>query len=784
MFIHMATFTPHDGHGKAQLRESNHGFQLQYYRSQGNHISALFFQKLIKTPGDIGKCRLPFNEGFGKLIGARDFSPQFCAELKKIDQKTGCAKHGQKVSSFVMTNIAHAGARKNHLSATIQGMNKVVEGHVNAAGRELLQKKLQLILPPTTAIIELNPNDCTARINEILTRFNNFGTTCQSVVEVDEQLSSHLLKYRIERVQAVKQCVSEAMLKHIVIDSAQNDITCLMIRLYPSCTFTDDTYKEGVTNVLLSFFGALLNHHAQQKGLRLHTERRQSFGFLRPTLTDAGCLMIRLSLGLEPRSFDEIIVHSLKKLDGLLEKFNFNQKTHKSVLSVFEYCKPATDKEQGKRKPRAPDTYIRRVVRKDNLTLRTFRQAKAYIDKAAEQSTSTDYLDLAMTFFLDNYVRNGIPLTPITKPHLRTDDIVQIIDSPVVNVLQNTLTYAFNFVKELSFLTINEPLQSFGHVYLHSLQKLFNNCQEAQILLTQVARTEATKFHHEALLLTENILEYLISLDGLRQIRAELLQQSLNPIAELRTSELAYARRMLQLPSAQLQLFFTDSGQQAITTSLLTLSIMLHGPAADGCRYDSDIYLFKNSYFEVAEFIRDCKKDKFMLEMHELKNAKIVFIDISQIDKLELGVCNAMKALVIDITHHPLFDQAALRQIIATAHQRGSWVTLVQSGLKHDQLGLDKYQTGKIITIAPPGLTLPQVALDLFESVSRDAIHPSAASYLSMVNAICREEQGRTVAQPNDRVSIQALVDRGFTLEANNVQTAPNELVAGFCQST
>lgn len=786
MFIHVATFTPHDGHGKAQLREFNHKSQLQYYRSQGNHVSASFFKELIKHPSDIGKCRLPFNEGFIKLIGADDFSPNFCAELKKIDQKTGCPKVGKKVDAYVMTQIAHAGARKNNLSTLLEGMNKVVEGCTNATGGRVLQKKLCSILSPTKAIIELNSNDCTARINELLTRFKNLRTTCQSIVMVDEQLSSRLLKYRTERVQAIKQRVSSEGLKHIVIESTQRDITCLMIRLYPNCTFTDDTYKEGVTNVLLSFFGALLNHHAQQKGLRIHTERRQSFGFLRPTLTDAGCLMIRLSLGLEPKSYDAIIVRSLKKFDGLLERFKFDQKAHNTVSIVFDSCKRLKDKEEGKRKPRAPDTYIRSVVRKDNLTFTTFHQAKAYIDQAAERSDSRNYLDQAMTNFLKGYVRNGITLPLTNKPHLYADHIVQIIESPIINLLQNTLTYVFNFVEKLTFLTMNDPLQSFGHVYLHSLLKLFNNCQEAQFLLTQMTRTEATEFHFQALSLTENILEYLISLDGLQKISAELQQQPVNAIAELRTSELTYAKKMLQISSEQLQLFFTDSGQQAITTALLTLSIMLHGPAADGHSYDGDIYLFGSSYYEVAEFIKDCKKDKLTLEMHSLNHAKIVFVDISQIDQLNLKHCTAMKALVIDTTHHPLFDQVALRQIINTAHERGSWVTLVESCLKHAQLGLDKYQIGKIITIAPPGLTLPLVALDLFETVSRDAIHPSAASFLSMVNAICREKQALpvavvplTIVPSKDKVSAQALVNRGFTLGTTNLKTAPDELEAG-----
>lgn len=774
LFVHVATFTPHDGHGQAQSRES----QLQYYRSQGNHTNASLFKELTKKPGRTGMSRLPLNEGFIKLIASDDFSPRFCAEIKKFNPKTGIPKPGKAVSSYVMTKIAHAGARKNNLSTLIQGMNQVVEGFDDSVSKNLLQAKLQAILPPTKTILELSLETCTTRINALLTEFNVFGNSCKNTFNPGEELSSRLLGYRISRIEHIKQQASLLQLKHIIIDSKQENITCLMIQLYPNCKITDDTYKNGVTNVLLSFFAALLNHYSEKQGLRLHTTRRQSFGFLRPTITDAGCLMIRLSLGLEPSLFDRIILGSLQQFDVLLEEFKFNEKTDPSVSSVFEYNKPRKVKKEGdKREPNAPDTYIRSVVRKDNLTLQTFQQAKAYIDQAAELSNGSDYLNQAMRAFLDQYIRNGVTLSLTSHLKQPSTNTVQLIESPTINLLQNTLAYAFDFVRSLVFKRSGESLEHFAHVYLHSLLKLFNNCQQAQHLLSNYAQIETTEFYYQGLLVIENILEYLISLDGLKQIQAELEKKPIYPIIELHHSELDYVNRMLQIPKQQLHLFFTDSGQQAITSALLTLSIMLHGPAADGHVYDSDIHLFGNTYYEIAEFIKDCKADKLKLEMKELECAKIIFVDISQInlliEKLNSRDCPAMKALVIDMTHHPLFDQIRLRQLINTIHQSGVWVTLVESSLKHSQLGLDKYQAGKIITIAPPGETLPKPALDMFEHVSIDATHPLVAAYLLMVNTICRDKlqvmpsNEPVVSIPSkDSVSAKALVKRGFSLAA------------------
>ncbi len=777
MFMHAATFSPLDGHGKAQLREFNHKSQLQYYRSQGNHAHGSFFKALTKTPGDTRACRLPFNSGFIKLIGPTNFNANICSEIKKIHPDSGYAKSPTAtVNGYVMTQVAHAGARKNNFSTLIKGMEVVVAGLANPEAQRRLKEKLNLILKPTQTIIALRPDECTRRIHAVFGNFNQLQATCSAQLSVDQHLASNLLSYRINRVKALTQKIVLANFTQIAIETDHQNLTCLMIRLYPTCHTADDTYKEGVTNVLLSFFGALLNHHAQ--GLRLHTERRQSFGFFRPTLTDAGCLILRLSLGLEPTTFDTLILKSLTDLDTLLGQFRFDQPAHLSVNPVFERTTIKVA-EVGKRKPRESDTYLRNSVRKDDRTLNTYRQASAYIQQAALTSPPHQYLQTAMSNFLTQYIRQDIhlPLTPTILP--AAADIVQTIASPVINLLQNTLAYAFDFMAALTFLANNEPLAAFGHVYYHSLLKLFNCCQEAQSLLANITTTPASKFYSTALLLTETMLEYLISLAGLQQIRSELLGSARDPITQLRNTELAYASSALAIPTNRLQLFFTDSGQQAITTTLLTLSLMLHGPAADGRSYDSDIHLFGKSYFEVAEFVKDCKKDHVSLEMPDLNKAKIVFVDISQLDQLDLTQCIAMHALVIDTTHHPLFDQALLKQVLQAAHQKDAWVTLVDSALKHQQLGLDKYQTGKIITLAPIGKSLGREAIDIFETVSREAMHPAVATYLLMVNAICREKIASVQPlaapspQPQGHLSAtQTLINRGAHLVTRPIVAA------------
>lgn len=757
MYRHIATFTPYEDHGQAQHHEFAGKSHMQYYRSQGKHASASLFRQLTQTPSS----RLPFNKGFIKLIADN-------SEIKKIEPKTGLAKRGETVNSFVMTKIAHAGARKNNLATLIQGIN------TTPLNREALAATLQRILPPTKTITELSASRCTKRIHAYYQAFNELEHNHLFT----KALSSKMLDYRIKRIQQIQQRIDTLGLEYISLDSKQSNITCLMIRLYPKCHITNDTYKEGVTNVLLSFFGGLLNHTCEQQGLNLYTTRRQSFGFLRPTITDAGCLTIRLSLGLEPHSFDDIIIDCLEQFNTLLHIFRFDDKTNSRVSKVFEYIKPPKEPTDEKQKIRAGDTYIRNAVRKDDKTLITFQQAKAYID------ASNDDLEQAMRRFLRRYICRNIkyPVTSNQQPL----DTVQLIDTPTTNLLQNTLTYTCNKIQALATQAHSALPTCFAHVSLHTITKLFKHAQRAQVLLNQYEQMDASEFYYQALLTIENCLEYLILLDGLEHIKAQLQGQPINAIKHLRNSELRYVHRSLNIAQSQLSLFFTDSGQQAITTSLLTLSIMLHGAGKNGKSYDNDIYLFGDSYYEIAEFITDSWQDGLRLETKKRHQAKIILVDISQISrfirKFHADYYPAMKAVVIDMTHHPLFDQEELRNDIQSIHESGAWVVLVESSLKHAELGLDKYQAGKIITIAPLGLSLPDVAIDLFKQVSRDAIHPLTASYLSMVNTICGDKQPITPIEEapintasKDTLSAKALPQQGLFRPSIKAPKRPKE---------
>ncbi len=774
MFVHVATFTPHEGHGKVQAREfAGHKSQLQYYRSQGNHPQASFFRILTKQEREdkqgIRNSRLPMNEAFLKLVEVEQ--PNICRDLKEMDAKTGYPKDikkGSKKLGYVMTQIAHAGARKNNILALIQGMEQALASEPEQSAQQL-QQKLTGILKPTKSIKKRKPDDCIKRINGYLKAFKKISLDTST----DSALSTHLLTYRTERVNLIKQRINDKKLKHIEVDTSSKHMTSLMLRLYPACKVEDDTYKEGVTNVLLSFFGALLNHHAQKRKMRLHTERRQSFGFLRPTLTDAGCLTLRLSLGLEPEVFNEVILESLDAFEILLEEFKFDKKEDPSVSKVFELSKEIPEVEEGENKPRTPDAHIRSVTRKDDKILLTYRQAQAYINQAA-LTQAPDYLSQAMKNYLDGYVYKQETLTLKASPAL-VNDHVQTIASPVVDLLRNTLNYALQCVEKLEPINADEPHPHFLNTYQHSLGKLFNKAQAASDLLKKINQIDATEFYQQALALSEDMLEYLISLNGLQLIRAKSKGEGVapDPVAVLHEMELNYTKKALGIPSAHLNLYFTDSGQQAITTSLLSLLTITHGPTPYDVNADASIYLFRDSYYEVPEFLKDCKKDGLNVRTKSLQQARIVFTDVTQLEHFDCKKCNNMQALVVDMTHHPMLSKAEIKAKIEAAYAQTGLVFLVESTLKHGELGLDKYQAGKITILSDPAKKkLTREHLDPIKAVSEEAMHPLAASYLSMVNEICRE---KLAPEPKSKKESAAHALKQHSVFSSSTQTAAIE---------
>lgn len=96
---------------------------------------------------------------------------------------------------------------------------------------------------------------------------------------------------------------------------------------------------EAWGNFLISVLQGHLNYQAYKQNIPVEIERRASFGFTSPTLAPTG-ESIRLSMGIIPAAYADILVSCLTELDELLGKLFENPKKHAPILKSFYGSKP------------------------------------------------------------------------------------------------------------------------------------------------------------------------------------------------------------------------------------------------------------------------------------------------------------------------------------------------------------------------------------------------------------------------------------------------------------
>ena len=172
MFVHNATYTPINGHGKAQLREYSTKNQLQYFRSQGEHPTIRFHINLNSDKNLTGKCRMPLNPAFLKLWRNSEVSEKINTDFNKFNG-LGFLKAGKSVHSHFITKIAHSGARMNNFSAINNDIGNIIFGKESSQARTDLSRTLTTVLPLSKKVKKLNEKDVILRTNGLLSWFRD-----------------------------------------------------------------------------------------------------------------------------------------------------------------------------------------------------------------------------------------------------------------------------------------------------------------------------------------------------------------------------------------------------------------------------------------------------------------------------------------------------------------------------------------------------------------------------------------------------------------------------------
>lgn len=316
----------------------------------------------------------------------------------------------------------------------------------------------------------------------------------------------------------MKNIVQQARIfefKHISLEDVG---TCLFIRIYPGFDeekYKSSNYKEGVTNTIMSFLGGLINHRLEIKGLNLHVDRRQSFGFLRASLADIDSLRFRLSFGFEPDVFHEVLLESFGFLDQILDVCDFRDEKNYYLSSFFMPVEKPKTKDG--RPTENTGTALRKTMRSEEKQWLSFNDAKEFLDESYNP-TDLNYILDAFQIYLNSIVYLSsldIPnktgkylsekLKKYTKEIAKQDSSTngQTQGSIFLELLANIIDYSIFFIRNRSPIDKNTPFLFSLH---HSIEKLFNNCQKGMCIILHAEKLEVTHLFLKASLLIENML--------------------------------------------------------------------------------------------------------------------------------------------------------------------------------------------------------------------------------------------------------------------------------------
>jgi hypothetical protein len=517
------------------------------------------------------------------------------------------------------------------------------------------------------------------------------------------------------------------------------------------------------------------NHNAALRGLHTFVQRRQSFAFLRSTLTDMSSLKIRLSLGLEPDIFADVVVASIKQLNVLIKEFNFTKGTN-SENDLVKQASAAFERPRGAKATEKTGNYLRGAMRSLDDQWASFLVAQKYLQEQSQKDEGDVNAKNKAAFeeYLQEFVIARCNHEKTSEPEHKsitrygysfenksevksteTREEKEILQNNVVfQLLQNIINKTINKI-----LSLKDIPESYSYYYI--LQKLLHNCEKGIALLAHLGEYEITHLYAKANLLIEEIGEYLIPLKALTDKQANADSKE-DDITKLSNFEKKKITETLGVEEKQIHLFYNDSGQQAATLGIIAMSQQCMTDRSNQTAVEC--YLFENSYFEIADFI---KKDTTAVTQTKNQNqANIWFTDITNIELLEnmleqdeksLDDAEHLQAVIIDITNNSSKALLSrLKPVTDALLKKGIWVELVCSSLKHEELGLDKYQSGKTIILAPDKKKkLDTTVNEQLTAISQAAMPQLVASFRNLVTDVLQEQKSAVAKKMQAKTKVE-----------------------------
>lgn len=487
-----------------------------------------------------------------------------------------------------------------------------------------------------------------------------------------------------------------------------NSFPCIMVHVQKNSIInvagekklTDASHKAWV-EFLISVFTGMINYYAYEQNIHIELERRSSFGFSTPTICETG-ESFRISMGLVPEIYANIITATLHKLDELISSL------HKSRIKV------------------SPEIFYGKKIHEDylgknispinNLLHVLFLPVETKSGLGVRNITRTSYARQGLSMVMFNKLQQGgSPLEGFAKAlswSVKKIDVkpngYRVVDG------ERELKYSLKFdcSEDVKYSQVfnKKCIALDDKAFWALIHDLVNNVRKVKKIISKKKSANSNKLQdlyvelelRSKKITAENIeskqLQYLYyNLEMLNEIifAISLLEKSFENTDDGYGSD-SECEGEIEETHLYAKKIITHNGMRAIWCALIAAS-----------RYLSDQKLkqrvfMKTAYYEVE------KGFKKLISLHDIDGITIVN-NTSEASILihDLNACvtdgsinpdytltNANKVLILDVTSSTASQvKTHLKRF---SESRAAVLFLVDSGFKNQQLGADKNQYGTV----------------------------------------------------------------------------------------
>lgn len=653
-FMHNAGVFPPIGEGYSRFAETV--YPLSYFRDRPESSPIMkIYMRFIGNPSSNFQIIHPLNRCMFNMLkrsvsGRNDIISIFnsikflCSNVFYIDRHVLKNKNWQNV--FLL--LVSSGTPVNTFEAISSAVNSLI--------------KTQNPRPENIRLQEANVDDLLREID--LPSGNS-----------RKNIHDDFLAFRARVCDRIMKLVAKHKFVHIKpfhVKDSQN--LMIEVRKPPNA---DKNYKTksfqhlGWVCFVECFFCGLLNYQAEISEKYIYTMLRDSYGFLRPTLTQCGTAF-RLSMGAQPDCYAEIVANALVTMDNLLVKLEKNNLLHKG-----DFFEKLMLYKSDPREPAFNANSMHTVVYRARNLLKKYSPVNAFLE--SQHGANAKFLYKSAYYKSDfsdkeEYNSSYSPIIDILngiKRYFEDDVRNKLANSDVrYTELHNSLNYimselSVDYARIKYLLKKGRHYSGSVHFYRKSIDIIEKTLEDLSILNTI----------------------YYYSNKPLNKIKFKIIDDDIVKCS-----------------------FFMDWGQQATLASIFWIKHFTKP-------YRCHVVLDDSSYYQVV-MCEDLLKEFQNHPKDKKEGERSVFIyymdavptlitqkenelfskndTLRKVQSIFHSRGNNDSFIILDTSSTPLLMQKKIFEDWKSSSKNVKGLIFVNSGNKNCQLGLDRYQYGQV----------------------------------------------------------------------------------------